>query len=128
MRTLLATTALLATLLAAAARDNGQWADSPANIRQWFQSLMQPDNPAVSCCGEADAFEADTFEVERHHYVAIITDGKGIIPNGTHIAVPNQKMKFDDGNPTGHGIIFLRPELSRLNEWTVYCYVAPGGV
>ncbi len=60
----------------AAARDNGQWGNSPVQIRQWFQGLMQPDNPAVSCCGEADAFEADSFEAVDDHYVAIITDGK----------------------------------------------------
>lgn len=104
------------------ARDNGQWADQPASIRQWFQSLMQPDAPAVSCCGEADAFEADTFEVSGDHYVAIITDGKGVWPNGTRINVPNAKMKWDAGNPTGHGIIFIGAGGS------LYCYVAPGGV
>jgi hypothetical protein len=49
----------------------------PAAIRQWFQPLMQPDNPAMSCCGKADALEADTFEVEGDHYVAVVTDGKG---------------------------------------------------
>ena len=62
----------------ALARDNGQWTDSPISVRQWFQSLMQPDNPYMSCCGEADAFEADNFEVDGDHYVAIITDGKGV--------------------------------------------------
>jgi hypothetical protein len=127
MRVSIAAIASLAMLLPAAARDNGQWGDQPANIRQWFQSLMQPDNPAVSCCGEADAFEADAFEVEGDHYIAIITDGKGMIPNGTRIAVPNAKMKWDAGNPTGHGIIFLGfgPQMFQR---TVYCYVAPGGV
>jgi hypothetical protein len=128
MRKALAAFAILATIAQAIARDNGQWAASPRDIRQWFQSLMQPDNPTVSCCGEADAFDADSFEVEGDHYVAIITDGKGVIPNGTRIPVPNHKMKWDAGNPTGHGVIFLRPEMVRLNEWTVYCYVAPGGV
>ena len=91
MKLPIAALAALATILPAAARDNGQWADQPAAIRQWFQSLMQPDNPAVSCCGEADAFEADTFEVEGDHYVAIITDGKGILPAGTRIPVPNSE-------------------------------------
>ena len=105
----------------AAARDDGQWANSPSNIRQWFQSLMQPDHPRLSCCGEADAFEADTFEVEGDHYVAVITDGKGVIPNGTRIAVPNTKIKWDRGNPTGHGIIFVG------NAGQIYCYVTPGG-
>jgi len=95
---------------------------SPINVREWFQSLMQPDNPYMSCCGEADAFEADTFEVDGDHYVAVITDGKGVLPSGTRINVPNQKMKWDRGNPTGHGIIFIG------NQGQVYCYVAPGGV
>jgi hypothetical protein len=40
----------------ALARDNGQWNNSPITVREWFQSLMQPDNPYMSCCGEADAF------------------------------------------------------------------------
>jgi hypothetical protein len=123
MKLPLAALAALTMLLPAAhARNSGQWADTPAAIRQWFQNLMQPDNPTMSCCGEADAFEADMFEVEGDHYVAIITDGKGILPPGTRIAVPNTKMKWDAGNPTGHGIIFLG------GNGQLYCYVAPGGV
>lgn len=106
----------------ALARDNGQWADSPLQVRQWFQGLMQPDNPYLSCCGEADAFEADTFEVSGDHYVAVITDGKGTIANGTRIDVPNSKIKWDAGNPTGHGILFLSSSLHPV------CYVTPGGV
>jgi hypothetical protein len=109
-------------VVAAKARDDGQWANVPENIRRWFESLKQPDHPRLSCCGEADAFEADSFEVEGDHYVAIITDGKGVIPSGTRIPVPNQKMKWDAGNPTGHGIIFIGPQRQ------VYCYVTPGGL
>jgi hypothetical protein len=48
--------------LPAGGRDNGQWGDQPIYLREWFQKLMQPDNPNMSCCGEADAFEADSFE------------------------------------------------------------------
>src|SRR6202051_3311800 len=122
MKPFLAAIAALAMLLPAAARDNGQCAESPAAIRQWFQSLMQPDNPAVSCCGEADAFEADAFEVAGDHYIAVITDGKGVIPNGTRIAVPNSKMKWDAGNPTGHGIIFIG------GNGQLYCYAASAAI
>ena len=64
----------LALLAPAQARDNGQWNDSPWQVRRWFQQLMQPDNPNLSCCGEADAFEADTFEVDGDHYIAVITE------------------------------------------------------
>src|ERR1700758_4569227 len=109
-------------VVAAKARDYGEWADQPETVRQWFQSLKQPDHPRLSCCGEADAFEADSFEVEGDHYVAVITNGKGVIPRGTRIPVPNQKMKWDGGNPTGHGIIFIGP------RGQVYCYVTPSGL
>jgi hypothetical protein len=84
---------LMLLALPAATRDLGQWGDQPRSVRQWFQSLMQPDNPYQSCCGEADAFEADNFEISGDQYVAIITNGKGIIPDGTRIPVPNQKVK-----------------------------------
>lgn len=117
---------IIATLtlvtLPALARDNGQWEQQPTSIRQWFQKLMQPDNPQVSCCGEADAFEADMFEVEGDHYLAIITNGKGVMAEGTRIPVPNHKMKWNDGNPTGHGIIFIG------TQGQVFCYVTPGGI
>jgi hypothetical protein len=83
---------------------------------------MQPDNPAVSCCGEADSYEADNFDVEGDHYSAVITNGHGVIPNGTRVAVPNTKMKRDKGNPTGHGIVFIG------SGGQIYCYVTPGGV
>ena len=62
-------------------------------------------------------------------YVAIITDtrddkqtGRPHIPPGTKVVVPNHKLKYDRGNPTGHGVIFVNTTLD------VYCYIVPGGV
>jgi len=43
------------------------------------------------------------FEVEGDHYIAVVTDGKGVIPSGTKFRVPNSKMKWDAGNPIGRG-------------------------
>lgn len=112
----------------AVALDSGQWEGQDKRVRQWFQMLMQPDNPSISCCGEADAYEADSYEVDGDNYVAIVTDtrddaplGRPHIDPGTKFKVPNSKMKWDEGNPTGHGIIFVR-------HGDVLCYVAPGGV
>jgi hypothetical protein len=102
MKLLPAALAALAMIASAAARDNGQWADSPAQIREWFRSLMQPDNPLVSCCGEADA-----FEVEGDHYVAVIIDGKWVVVNGTYIPSPIRKTKWDAAAP---GPISIRRE------------------
>lgn len=116
MRLPVAVLAALATILPAAARE----------------SLMQPDNPVMSCCGEADAYESDLYETEGDHYIAIITDERSDtfpngafrphIPIGTRIPVPNFKMKWDQGNPTIHGYLFIG------SNGQLYCYVAPGGV
>lgn len=119
---------LIVTLHFARAADYGQW-DRSDPIVKWYQELMQPDNPAVSCCGEADAYWADSYEVQGNQYIAIITDTRPDGPLkrkhrdvGSRFLVPNHKLKYDQSNPTGHGIIFLS------NNDFVYCYVAPGGV
>ena len=90
---------------------------------------MRPDNPHMPCCGLADAYWADSYEVNGNQYVAIITDTRDEKPlgrtqhieAGTRVAVPNSKIKWDRGNPTGHGIIFIG------YGGEVYCYLPPGG-
>lgn len=113
----------------AQARDFGQWQNADPDISGWYKSLMQPDHPDASCCGEADAYWADSFEVDGDHYVAIITDerpdaplGRPHVDVGTRILIPNNKIKHDAGNPTGHGIVFVNP------HGYVFCYLPPGGV
>jgi hypothetical protein len=86
------------------ARDLGQW-DDPANtgLKRWYQDLKQPDNPALSCCGEADAYWADAFEATSDgDYIAIITDPRDDEPLGrrhrdigTRIVVPKNKIKWN---------------------------------
>jgi hypothetical protein len=102
------------------------------HICEWVRDLKQPEYPNASCCGEADRFEADNFERDGDHYVAIITDGHGAIPDGTRIVVPNEKIKWDAGNPTGRGQIFLGGENQAMgggpSSKYVFCYVPPGGV
>lgn len=111
-------------------RDLGQWKNTDPAIRDWYEHLMMPDVPTASCCGEADAYWADSYEVSKDgEYIAIITDDRPDEPLkrqhkdiGTRIVIPKYKLKYDQSNPTGHGIVFL----SRGDY--VYCYVAPGGV
>lgn len=121
--------AFLAVLSAAQARDLGQWENSDPRIKHWFETLMQPDNPGVRCCGEADGYWADKVEVVGDKVFAIITDTRPDeplkrphVPPGTRIEVPAHKYKFDKGNPVGHTVIFLSPSRD------VYCYVQNGGV
>jgi len=108
-------------------RYDPEWENSPPLIRKWFQELMQPDNPGLSCCGEADSYEADLYEQDADSYVAIVTgQGPAVnklhIPEGTRLRVPTAKIKWDKGNPTGHGIIFLG------RDYTNFCYVPPAGI
>ena len=64
MKSLVLGTAFSCLVSVANARDFGQWETVNPEIREWYQALMQPDNPSVSCCGEADAYWADSFEVD----------------------------------------------------------------
>jgi hypothetical protein len=121
----------LFTSTAIKARDLGQW-DNPANaeLKKWYQALKQPDIPTASCCGEADAYWADAFEATSDgNYVAIITDPRDDEPLGrrhrdigTRIVVPKNKIKWNEDNPVGHGLIFL----SGFDS--VFCYLPPWGL
>lgn len=99
--------------------------DKP-EIDAWYASLMMPDQPQKSCCGVADAYWADEFEVKDGHYVAVITDerkvpGRTFIAFGTRILIPDNKLpkpEIQKPNPTGHGIVFM-------NYGNVYCYFPP---
>jgi hypothetical protein len=44
------------------ARDNGQWGKSAHQNPAVVPAAHAADNPLMSGCGEADAFEADSFE------------------------------------------------------------------
>lgn len=129
----LGTALAIVSLHPAHARPSAAFGGNKSEVSEWIAGLMQPDNAAVSCCGDADLYWADTFEVSPDgEYVAIITDDRGEaydelvgrvpVPVGTRVIVPNRKLKFDKGNPTGHGVIFLSSTQQAI------CYVAPGGV
>ena len=65
---------LALSICTAPARDLGQWDGVDPLYRQWFNGLMRPDYPHLTCCGLADAYWADSYEVKGDQYVAIITD------------------------------------------------------
>lgn len=98
-------------------------------LDQWYATLMQPDNPKVSCCGKSDAYWCDTINVKDGKTFCTITDdradeplGRPHVPMGTQIEIPNHKLKWDKGNPTGHAIVFLSV------TGHVFCFVQAGGV
>jgi hypothetical protein len=128
---IVAVLALIAGVLvlshAAQARDLGQWENSETNL--WYKRLKMPDNPSISCCGEADSYWCDEIHVRDSKTFCNITDDRDDVPLkrrhvaiGTEIFIPDQKLKWDEGNPTGHSIAFLG-----FGD-TVYCFVQGGGV
>jgi hypothetical protein len=121
-------------MLPAAAHDHGrpeyhQWeSTTDPETREWMKSLMQPDNPTTSCCGEADGYWCDNYRSEKGRAFCTISDdrpdaprGRPHVPVGTVIEIPPHKLKWDRGNPTGHGVVFLS------RERYVFCYVQAGG-
>lgn len=129
LKQLATATVMMLAASGATARDNGQWEETTPETREWYRTLMQPDNPRVSCCGEADAYWADKVEVVGEQVYAIITDTRDDmllrrphIAPGTRVLVPNEKLKFDQGNPTGHSVIFMNTGLN------VFCFVQSTGI
>ena len=129
-RVMLKTSIWLAVFVLAVSKApaHDHWEGVDPLIRQWFDGLMQPDHPNRRCCGLADAYWADSYEVKDGQYIAIITDERDDKPlrrphieNGKRFVVPNSKIKWDSGNPTGHGIIFIGHGLE------IHCYLPPGG-
>ena len=118
---------MLMVLLAfrAQARDIGQWEDGA--IKEWYRNLKQPDNPNSSCCGEADGYWCDDISVQAGKTYCAITDdrvvpGRPSLPMGTKIEIPDTKIKWDRGNPTGHAIVFLS------SGGAVFCFVNGAGI
>lgn len=104
-------------------------AHDPAHheLDQWYAGLMQPDNPTASCCGKADAYWCDDYFARDGKAYCRITDdrevaGRPPVPVGTEIEIPERKLKWDRGNPTGHSIVFLS------SGGMVFCFVQSGGV
>lgn len=121
MRALLA---LLALTTVGIAREGGDWSKVDPEVRAWMQSLTMPDQPYASCCGEADAYEADMGEVgDDGKTYAIITNTRGnSLPVGTKLEVPTKKVQNKQGNPTDHVIVFAN------TSGFVYCFIPNGGV
>ena len=118
---------------------------SHSELDGWYAGLMQPDRPTSPCCGKTDAYWCDDYHVKtgpdgsKDLYCTVNDErdipGRPEIPNGTEVFIPPYKLKWDEGNPTGHAILFGSPIRSygadgseKAVGVTVYCYVMNGGV
>jgi hypothetical protein len=111
----------------ALARDSGRWTQEPPEVRAWFEGLMQPDSPPglpISCCAEADGYQADRIRVEHGEVYATVTNSMGNpIPAGTEVLVPQNKFNKEE-NLTGHNILFMA---GSAKNPIVYCFVSSTG-
>jgi hypothetical protein len=110
------------------ARDFGQWAHTDPAINAWYEGLKQPDFPSLTCCGHSDAYWCDEIHVRDGKTYCNITDDRPDDPLvrphidiGTEVFIPDHKLKWDNGNPTGHAIVFMG------KYGNVYCFVQSGG-
>lgn len=119
---------IYAVVLAVASVALATWAfahdhSRPEN-KEWYDTLMMPDNPGVRCCGEDDEYRCEAFVRNGETWCRVVDDR--VIPNrpvvavGTEIFIPPHKYKYDQGNPTGHTLVFGRPQ---GEDFHVYCFV-----
>lgn len=140
--------ALVATIATPThARPAQQWAQASPERQQFFKNAMRPDgsSPPVSCCGDADAYETDMWEVgPNHELIAVLTcndpenckhatttwDEEGyeipipVFPAGKRVIIPPSKVlaPHQPDNNTGHGWVFLN------TSGDVLCYAPPAGL
>ncbi len=96
---------------------------------QWYETLMMPDNPSVRCCGLEDEYRCDAFTRKGETWCRVTDDrvipGRPVVAIGTEIFIPPHKYKYDQGNPTGHTLVFGRPQ---GDDFYVYCFVQGTGI
>jgi hypothetical protein len=125
-------------VVSACARDVGQWEERDPEVRAWFQSLRQPDQPGLPCCGESDGYWCDDVHVRDGHTYCIVDDDRDDeplhrphVPVGTEILIPDNKIGNYPGNPVGHNIVFMGVTRGLDNAVEgagyVYCYVQGAG-
>ena len=105
-------------------RTSPDWEELTPEMRAWYMNLRRPDMPDMPCCGLSDAYWCDTVYVRKQQMYCKITDtrpdkplGRQHIPVGTEIEIPHEKLKYDQGNPTGHAVVFLS------TSGFVFCFV-----
>ena len=86
---------------------------------KFYSTWHMPDNPAVSCCNDADCYPTEIKYVDGHLYAKRREDGK-------FIAIPPQKVERNRDNPDGRNHLCAPPPNSFHSSDTVFCFALGG--
>jgi hypothetical protein len=85
----------------------------------FYSNWHMPDNPAVSCCNNADCYPTDIKYIDGKLYARRREDGK-------FIYVPPQKIERNRDNPDGRNHLCAPPPSPTSPSDAVYCFALGG--
>jgi hypothetical protein len=86
---------------------------------RFYSTWHMPDNPALSCCNNADCYPTDVKFVDGRIYAKRREDGK-------YILVPPPKVEHSRDNPDGRNHLCAPPPSPSNSSDTVYCFALGG--
>ena len=86
---------------------------------RFYSTWRMPDNPAVSCCNNADCYPTDVKFMDGRIYAKRREDGK-------YILIPQQKVEHNRDNPDGRNHLCAPPPSGFSPPDTVYCFALGG--
>ena len=86
---------------------------------KFYSTWHMPDNPALSCCNDADCYPTDIKYVDGNIYAKRREDGK-------YILIPPQKVERSRENPDGRNHLCAPPPGLSSSSDKVYCFTLGG--
>jgi hypothetical protein len=87
---------------------------------KFYSTWYMPDNPARSCCNNADCYPTEVKYVGGNIYARRREDGKFIL-------IPPQKVERNRDNPDGRNHLCAPPPNSFYPADIVFCFSLGGG-
>jgi len=88
---------------------------------KFYSTWYMPDNPARSCCNNADCYPTEVKVAGGNVYARRREDGK-------YILIPPQKIEHNRDNPDGRNHLCAPPPTSYHPPDTVFCFSLGGGI
>ena len=86
---------------------------------KFYSTWRMPDNPAVSCCNDADCYPTEIKYVDGNLFAKRREDGK-------FIAIPPEKVERNRDNPDGRNHLCAPPPNAYHAADTVFCFALGG--